>query len=197
MAAHSRPPSARTRPTARSRGRSSRPTRPATRRTPRARRWPPPRAADRVQLDLRGRLDRVAARIPPLRVALAVQDRYSALRGNQLAAAITLTAFLALFALVLIAVAVVGFVSAGSADVPSRVVDNLGLVDAMARPDRGAARTPAGRRAQRGAVALDVGGVAQPEGPAPSPAPGRVARRRRAPRAQGPRDARGAASRPP
>jgi membrane protein len=80
-----------------------------------------------VQLDLRGRLDRVAARIPPLRVALAVQDRYSALRGNQLAAAITLTAFLALFALVLIAVGVVGFVSAGSADVPSRVVDNLGL----------------------------------------------------------------------
>ena len=74
-----------------------------------------------MQLDLRGRLDRVAARIPPLRVALAVQDRYSALRGNQLAAAITLTAFLALFALVLIAVAVVGFVSAGSADVPSRV----------------------------------------------------------------------------
>lgn len=47
--------------------------------------------------------------------------------GNQLAAAITLTAFLALFALDLIAVAVVGFVSAGSADVPSRVVDNLGL----------------------------------------------------------------------
>src|SRR5205823_2279904 len=42
------PPSARTRPTARSRGRSSRPTRPATRRTSRARRWPPPRAAERV-----------------------------------------------------------------------------------------------------------------------------------------------------
>ena len=38
------------------------------------------------------RLDRAAARIPPLRVALAVQDRYSALRGNQPAAAITLTA---------------------------------------------------------------------------------------------------------
>ena len=45
-----------------------------------------------MQLDLRGRLDRVATRIPPLRVALAVQDRYSALRGNQLAAAVTLTA---------------------------------------------------------------------------------------------------------
>ena len=87
-----------------------------------------------MQPDLRGRLDRVAARIPPLRVALAVQDRYSALRGNQLAAAITLTAFLALFALVLIAVAVVGSVSAGSADVPSRVVDNLGLTgDAATR----------------------------------------------------------------
>jgi membrane protein len=80
-----------------------------------------------MQIDLRGRLDRIAARFPPLRVVLAVQDRYSALRGNQLAAAITLTAFLALFALVLIAVAVVGFVAAGSADVPARVVDNLGL----------------------------------------------------------------------
>jgi hypothetical protein len=38
-----------------------------------------------VQLDLRGRLDRVAARIPPLRVALAVQDRSQRVaRGEQL-----------------------------------------------------------------------------------------------------------------
>ena len=80
-----------------------------------------------MQIDLRGRLDRIAARFPPLRVFLTVQDRYSELRGNQLAAAITLTAFLALFALVLIAVAVLGFVSAASSDVPARVVDNLGL----------------------------------------------------------------------
>jgi membrane protein len=86
-----------------------------------------------VQFDVRGRLERIAARVAPLRVVLTVQDRFSALHGNQLAAAITLTAFLALFPMVLIALAVLGFVSAGSADVPSRIVENLGITGDAAR----------------------------------------------------------------
>jgi membrane protein len=80
-----------------------------------------------MQFDVRGRLDRIAVRVASLRVVLTVQDRFSALHGSQLAAAVTLTAFLALFPMVLIALAVLGFVSAGSADVPSRIVENLGL----------------------------------------------------------------------
>lgn len=58
---------------------------------------------------------------------LQVQQRFSDLRGNQIAAAVTLQAFLALFPLVLVAIAVIGFIAANGNDVPARVVSNLGL----------------------------------------------------------------------
>ena len=44
-----------------------------------------------------------------------------------MAAAVTLTAFLTLFPLVLVAIAVIGFVTASGNDVPQRIVENLGL----------------------------------------------------------------------
>ena len=80
-----------------------------------------------MALDLRGRVDRVAERVPPLAYALRVNDRYNAVHGNVVANSITLTAFLALFALTLLAVAAVGFLDRTSVDVAKEITDALGL----------------------------------------------------------------------
>lgn len=64
----------------------------------------------------------------PARLALEVQDRYSELHGGELASAITLSAFLSLLPLLLVAIAVLGFFSASSSkDLAKEVIDNLSL----------------------------------------------------------------------
>lgn len=80
-----------------------------------------------MDLDVQARLDRLAERRPWLQFALTVHRRFSELHGNQLAAAVALKIFLTLFPLILVAIAAVGFVSAGSDDVAERIVENLGL----------------------------------------------------------------------
>lgn len=56
------------------------------------------------------------------------RQRYGELHGNELAATITLQAFLALFPLALVALAVVGFLAAGSGDdLAGRITEQLGL----------------------------------------------------------------------
>jgi membrane protein len=73
-------------------------------------------------------LDRIATRLPFLKPVAAVQRRYGDVGGNYLAAAFTLQAFLSMFPLILVAVAVLGFVAAGSdTDVAGRLVSQLGL----------------------------------------------------------------------
>jgi membrane protein len=73
-------------------------------------------------------LDRIANRLPFLKPVAAVQRRYGEVGGNQLAAAFTLQAFLSIFPLILVAIAVLGFVAAGShTDLAARLVDHLGL----------------------------------------------------------------------
>ncbi|MGH9011023.1 MAG: YihY/virulence factor BrkB family protein [Acidimicrobiia bacterium] len=83
-------------------------------------------------------LDRIATRLPFLKPVAAVQRRYGDVGGNQLAAAFTLQAFLSIFPLILVGLAVLGFVSAhshgvaegvtgGQADLAGRLVDQLGL----------------------------------------------------------------------
>jgi membrane protein len=73
-------------------------------------------------------LDRIAARLPFLKPVAAMQRRYGEVGGDQLAAAFTLQAFLSIFPLVLVALAVLGFVAAGAhTDVAGRMVANLGL----------------------------------------------------------------------
>ncbi len=73
-------------------------------------------------------LDKVADRIPRLRLVAAVQSRYGELGGNHLAAAFTLQAFLSLFPLLLVGIAVAGFISAGSdTDIAGRLIGELGL----------------------------------------------------------------------
>jgi membrane protein len=73
-------------------------------------------------------LDRIATKVPFLKPVAAVMRRYGDVGGDQLAAAFTLTAFLSIFPLILVAIAVVGFVAAGShTDVAGHLVRNLGL----------------------------------------------------------------------
>ena len=61
-------------------------------------------------------LDRVR-RWPPIAFALAVQQRVGEIGGGVLASAVTLTIFLSLLPMLLVAIAVLGFVSAGDATV--------------------------------------------------------------------------------
>lgn len=75
-----------------------------------------------------GLLDRLAQRFPWLGPVASVQGRYSEVGGNQLAAAFTFNAFLSLFPLMLVGVAVVGFIAAGSdTDLAQKIVTELGL----------------------------------------------------------------------
>jgi membrane protein len=78
-----------------------------------------------------------------MRLVLALQKRYGELNGSELASAITLAAFISLLPLLLVGIAVLGFVSANSSyDLTAKVIDQMGL-----------ARTDAGRSL---AEAIDV-----------------------------------------
>lgn len=94
-----------------------------------------------MQIDVRGRIDRIAAKFPPLRYALDIQDRYEALHGNVSANSITLTAFLALFALTLLAVAVVGYLDRSNVDIATEITKWLGLSGDAAEVVTNAVRT--------------------------------------------------------
>lgn len=76
---------------------------------------------------LKRRWHALEARWPWLAVASATQGRFNELQGGYLAGAITLAAFLSVFPLILVAVAVLGFFSSGHPDVSSRVLDILAI----------------------------------------------------------------------
>ena len=59
--------------------------------------------------------------------ALRMQKRYAEVHGNYLASSITLTAFLSLFPLLLVAIAVLGFFSVRNTNVASEIISSLGL----------------------------------------------------------------------
>jgi membrane protein len=71
-------------------------------------------------------------RWPWFGTALRVQDRMGEINGNQVAASITLSAFLALFPLLLVAIAVVGFLSTNNPQLASDLIDDLGLTGSAA-----------------------------------------------------------------
>ncbi|HVE47878.1 MAG TPA: YihY/virulence factor BrkB family protein [Acidimicrobiales bacterium] len=58
---------------------------------------------------------------------LRVQKRFEEVHGNYLAAAVTLTAFLSLFPLMLFITGVVGFFSRNSSDLPAEIISRLGI----------------------------------------------------------------------
>ena len=76
---------------------------------------------------IKGKLWDLGQKFRPLGVALEVQKRFGEINGNNLAAAVTLQAFIAVFPLLVIAVSVAGFVSAGGTDVAGAIVERLGL----------------------------------------------------------------------
>jgi len=82
---------------------------------------------------MKARLQKLGERYRWVGVALRVQDRYRELNGNHLAAAITLAGFISLFPLLLVVIAIIGFVSHQSVDLASDVVARLGLTGDTAR----------------------------------------------------------------
>lgn len=64
---------------------------------------------------------------------IRVQQRFGEVHGGYLASAVTLTAFLSLFPLLLVAVAVLGFVASGHQDLPRNIIENLGLTGDAAK----------------------------------------------------------------
>ena len=72
-------------------------------------------------------LERLSQRFAWLRTALAVNRRVSDVGGGPLSSSITLAGFLSLFPLILVGIAVLGFVSAGNSDFPQKVIDQFGL----------------------------------------------------------------------
>ncbi len=73
------------------------------------------------------KLDALGERWQWFGTVLSVQKRYGELNGNYLASSVTLSAFLSIFPLLLFAIAVLGFVSAGSPHLATDVVDRLAL----------------------------------------------------------------------
>ena len=67
------------------------------------------------------------ARFGWLDTALSIQERFGAIGGGPLAASLALAGFLSLFPLLLVAIAVVGFLSSGDQQFATRLVDDLGL----------------------------------------------------------------------
>ena len=102
-------------------------------------------------------LDKVAGRLPFLQVPVAVQKRFGELKGNNLAAAVTLQAFLSLFPLLLVIVAAVGFVAGGGTDVAGKVVANLGLSGDASTAVRDA--VDAAQRSKRTASIIGLAGL--------------------------------------
>jgi membrane protein len=72
-------------------------------------------------------LDWIRRRFPWSRTPLAVHERVNAVGGGPLSSSIALAGFLSLFPLLLVGIAVLGFVSAGDTDFPAQVIENLGL----------------------------------------------------------------------
>jgi membrane protein len=70
---------------------------------------------------------RLGERVPILATAWQVHQRFGELNGSYLASAVSMAAFLSLFPLLLVAMAVVGFVSSGDPTLPHDTLRFLGL----------------------------------------------------------------------
>ena len=87
------------------------------------------------------RLEEAGARHPRLAVGIAVQRRFGAERGANLAAAISMRAFLSLFPVLVLAIAAVGFVGGDPRSVAHDIVQALGLSGRAADTITDAVRT--------------------------------------------------------
>jgi membrane protein len=81
----------------------------------------------RIVESLKQRLARVRARFRFVDTAMTVNERVGIVGGGPLSAALALAAFVSLFPLVLVGIAVVGFVASNDVDLAAETVDRLGL----------------------------------------------------------------------
>ena len=104
---------------------------------------------------IRARLERLGERFPPLGRTLEVFQRYGELRGNNLAASVTFQAFVSLFPLLLVIVAVVGLVASNTdVNVADKVIANLGLTGEGAKAIHEAVDTAADSSKVAGPIGL-------------------------------------------
>ena len=89
--------------------------------------------------------------------ALRVNDRYSELNGNYVAAAVTLAAFVSLFPLILVIIAVIGVVSSHSNDIAGSIIHNLGLSGEAAKAVTSAISTA--QQSKRAASIIGLAGL--------------------------------------
>ena len=82
---------------------------------------------ERIKQRVVGTGRRLGERYPFLHTAWRVQKRFGELNGGYLASAITLAAFLSLFPLLLVAIAVIGFVAGGDPSLGRDAAEFLGL----------------------------------------------------------------------
>ena len=108
-------------------------------------------------MKIKEKLDEYGERWKWFGTVLAVQKRYSELNGNYLASAVTLTAFLSIFPLLLFAVAILGFFSAGSPDLAGDIVRELGLTGGAEKGVTDAIATA--ERSRRTASVIGVAGL--------------------------------------
>jgi membrane protein len=102
-------------------------------------------------------VDRWRARWPLLDTILAVTQRFGAIGGGPLASSIALASFVSLFPLVLVIIAVLGFLSAGDSGFASSLVSDLGLRGEAADTVRDAIQTAEGSR--QAASIIGLGGL--------------------------------------
>jgi membrane protein len=110
-----------------------------------------------MSLIVKQKLDQLGQRWKWFATVLRVQKRYGELNGNYLASAVTLSAFLSIFPLLLFAIAVLGFISAGTPHLANDVVKNLGLTGTAADQIRTAIGTA--QQSRRAASVIGVVGL--------------------------------------
>lgn len=103
-------------------------------------------------------IDTLRARYRWLDRALTINERVGAVGGGYLASAIALAAFLSLFPLLVVGIAIVGFFSADDADFAARTVDELGLEGDTADPVLDAIH--AAERNRRATTVVGLAGLA-------------------------------------
>lgn len=106
---------------------------------------------------MREKLQSLGERWKFLGTALRVQKRFSELNGGYLASAVTLAGFLSLFPLLLVAIAVLGFFSAGSSHLAGDVVSRLGLTGDAAKAVT--STISQAERSRKAASVIGVGGL--------------------------------------
>lgn len=103
---------------------------------------------------MKDKLRALGLRWPWLGRALDVQDRVGEVNGGFAASAVTVSVFISIFPLLLVAIAVVGFLASGDDDLPGRIIENLGLTGAAAETMQSAIETASESRRAASIVGL-------------------------------------------